>query len=344
MRQIIKKVIREVLNEGVLSFKKRKITKVFHVGEMNIKNKSKFSLEGSGLSVSINPNEWRKIAKLGDKELHILTNPNGIFVDGNKLNKQQKNNVISWGVENGYISQKETYKVCWYDDEMEDDVCMEFTTYDEAKVEAEYGRTIEVNKGGLLPTSKLISTSMQGRIEPSQTFDLLLTIFVEKTTNYDGIWWNDKLDVMKYSAPRGVIFNSKLNNWKIRLPEIAGGFLNEGNRDEYKELEFVCHNTDYSDSTSKEDQVEFYRDLKKLEIESDYKIHPYSQDFCDDNHDEISLAVIILDKKNSKYWESKIKKLSKKHGIEFDLYNYRNDREVDSIIRGTGLYTNLIEL
>jgi len=44
---------------------------------------------------------------------------------------------------------------------------------------------------------------------------LLLTIFVEKTTNYDGIWWNDKLDVSKYSAARGVIFNSKLNNWKI---------------------------------------------------------------------------------------------------------------------------------
>ena len=188
--------VNENINNDTLPIKK--ISKVFHVGEMDIKNKSKFSLEGSGLSVSINPDEWRKIAQLGDRELYLLTNPNGVFVDGNKLNKQQKNNVISWGLENDYISQKETYKVCWYDDEMEED-----------------GKTIEVNKSGVLPTSKLISSSMQGRIEPSQTFDLLLTIFVEKTTNYDGIWWNNKLDVMKYSAPRGVIFNSKLNNWKI---------------------------------------------------------------------------------------------------------------------------------
>jgi hypothetical protein len=196
----------------------KKIRKVFHVGEMDIKNKSTFSLEGSGLSVSINPEEWRKIAQLGDRELYLLTNTNGVFADGNKLNKQQKNIIISWGLKNGYILQKETYKVCWYDDEIECDVYMEFPTYDEAKEEAgdaEDGKTIEVNKSGVLPTSKLISSSMQGRIEPSQTFDLLLTIFIEKTTNYDGIWWNDKLNVMKNSAPRGVIFNSKLNNWKI---------------------------------------------------------------------------------------------------------------------------------
>ena len=222
IRKMIDKVknFKQFVNENISNdtLPIKKISKVFHVGEMDINNKSKFSLEGSGLSVSINPDEWRKIAQLGDRELYLLTNTNGVFVDGNKLNKQQKNNVISWGLENNYIYKKETYKVCWYDDEMEDDVCMEFPIYDEAKKEAgdkEDGKTIEVNKSGVLPTSKLISSSMQGKIEPSQTFDLLLTIFVEKTTNYDGIWWNDKLDVMKYSAPRGVIFNSKLNNWKI---------------------------------------------------------------------------------------------------------------------------------
>lgn len=131
---------------------------------------------------------------------------------------------------------------------------------------------------------------------------------------------------------------------KIRLSEIASRLLLEGDSTKYKELEFLCHNTDYSDSTNRETQINFYRDLKKLEIESSYKVHPYAQDFCDDTHDEISLAVIILDTENSKYWESKIKKLAKKHGVEFDLYNYKNNREVHSIIKGTGLYTNLIEL
>lgn len=198
----------------------KKIHTVFHIGDMDIKNKSNASLEGSGLSVSINPNAWRSIAQLGNEDTHILTNTTGVFVDAHKLNKQQKNNVISWGLENEYITQKETYKVCWYDDEMEDDVCMEFSTPDEAKKEAgdeEDGKIIKINKGGILPTKKLIHTTMQDIIQPSQTFDLLLTIFVETNTNHDGVWWNDKLDVMIYSAPRGVIFNSKLKNWTSKL-------------------------------------------------------------------------------------------------------------------------------
>lgn len=215
LNKFINNTIAEYLNENILiKFPIKKITTVFHVGDLNIKNKSTFSLEGSGLSVSINPDEWRKIAQLGNRDLYMLTNKNGIFVDGNKLNKQQKNNVISWGIENMYITQSETYKVYWYDDELDDDVCMEFSTYDEAKEQAG-DEEIEVNKGGILPTSLLFSTSMQSKIDPSQTFDLLLTVFVEKNTDYDGIWWNDKLDVMNYSAPRGVIFNSKLNDWDI---------------------------------------------------------------------------------------------------------------------------------
>jgi len=208
---------RQFLNENTnnIIYPTRKITKVYHVGEINIKSKSKFSLEGSGLSVSNNPEEWRRIVKLDNKETHILTNVNGVFVEGNKLNKHQKNNIISWGLKNNYITETETFKVCWYDDEMESNICMEFTTYEEAKEEAGDDRIIKVNKNGILPTNKLNLLSMQNKIEPSQTFDLLLTIFIEKNTNYDGVWWNDKLDVLKYSAPRGVIFNTKLNNWVI---------------------------------------------------------------------------------------------------------------------------------
>ena len=131
---------------------------------------------------------------------------------------------------------------------------------------------------------------------------------------------------------------------KLRLSEIANRLLLESDYPKYKELEFVCHNTDYDDSTNKENQINFYKELKKLKVKSGYKIHPYAQDFCDDSHDEISMAVIILDTKNSDSWESKIKKLAKKYDVDFDLYNYRNDSEVDSILKGTGLYNNLIDL
>ena len=118
-------------------------------------------------------------------------------------------------------------------------------------------------------------------------------------------------------------------------------YLNENKHNNYKEIEFVCHNSDSDTSTDIKSQKDLYEDLKKLEIDSDYKIKPYMQDFCDDSHVELSLAVIILDKQNEDYWEDKIMKLAKKHNVEFDLYNQRNDYQVNSIIRGD-YYDNMI--
>lgn len=193
----------------------RKLNKVYHVGNMDANNKSNFSLEGSGLSVSVTPKEWIKIAQLGGRDLYILTNPNGVFVNGNKLNKQQKSNVLSWGVENGYVLQEETYRVYHYDDELGQKVYMEFSTHKEAEQEADDVNDIKIYKGGIKPTEKLKFDTKQNKVDVPQTFDLLLTLFVENDTKYDGVWWNDKLDTSKYSAPRGVIFNTKLNNWSI---------------------------------------------------------------------------------------------------------------------------------
>jgi hypothetical protein len=89
----------------------------------------------------------------------------------------------------------------------------------------------------------------------------------------------------------------RVKNWKQ--------FLNE-NKTEYKEIEFVCHNSDSETSTDKNLQNKLYDDLKKLEVESGFKIKPYMQDFCEGSHIELSLAVIILDKQNEKYWEKQI--------------------------------------
>jgi hypothetical protein len=128
-----------------------------------------------------------------------------------------------------------------------------------------------------------------------------------------------------------------MNNY-IRLS--LKDFIKENNS-YYKEIEFVCHNSDSENSTDKNSQKKLYDDLKKLEVESDFKIKPYMQDFSEDDHIELSLAVIILDKENEKYWENEIMSLSDKHGVEFDLYNNRSEYQVNSIIRGD-YYDNII--
>jgi hypothetical protein len=220
MNNILRKYIRTIIQEnfdGNLPLKN--FSKVYHVGSMDIKNKSNFSLEGSGLSISIHPNEWSQIARLGGKEIFELSKSNGTFVDAYKIKKEHKQTIISWALENGYLIQKETYKVCWFDDELKQTVCMEFNDIAKAKEELgneDEGKKLKINKKGLLPTKKLKKETLQQEIDPSQTFDLLLTIYTENASDYDGIWWNDKLDPFNYSAPRGVIFNKMINSWNIK--------------------------------------------------------------------------------------------------------------------------------
>jgi len=215
LRLYIRKIIKESFENPTLQLPTVIINKVFHVGSLDLNKKSKFSLEGSGLSVSVNPDEWRSIAQLENEDLYTLVKRGGTFINAHKLKKVQKNDIVQWGVDNGYVLQEETFRVYYYDEELEQEVYSEFPTYEEAEQEADDVNDIKTNKGGIKPTEKLKSDTKQSTIDTSQTFDLLLTIYAEMNTNFDGVWWKDALDVSKYSAPRGVIFNSKLNEWTI---------------------------------------------------------------------------------------------------------------------------------
>ncbi len=103
--------------------------------------------------------------------------------------------------------------------------------------------------------------------------------------------------------------------------------------DQYKEIEFVCHNSNFKDSTHAASQKELFLDLKKLQKEVNYAIFPYMQDFSDDAGAQTSLAVIILDTANVAKLESLILNLASKHTVEVDLYSYLNDSQVDNRIR-----------
>jgi hypothetical protein len=105
-------------------------------------------------------------------------------------------------------------------------------------------------------------------------------------------------------------------------------------KNKYKEIEFVCANSNYPDSTNVHSQRMLYEDLKKYQKDSDNSIFPYMQDFSDDGHKETSLSVVILKKDSEKDIEQKIMTLANKHNVEFDLYNFLNDKQVDDLIKG----------
>jgi hypothetical protein len=198
----------------------KKINKVYHVGTMELEKKAEFSLEGSGLSVSVNPEEWRTIARLGSVPTYVLRKNDGVFVNFKKLGKSVKDEIIQWGVSNGYVETKTTYMYYYFDEELGEEVYMEFPTYEEALEEADEDETqIKINRSGIIPTVRLHRETQQSRIEPIQCFELLLTVYVEGNTDYDGVWWDEQLDILNYSAPRGVLFNTRLDKWTVERVE-----------------------------------------------------------------------------------------------------------------------------
>jgi len=98
----------------------------------------------------------------------------------------------------------------------------------------------------------------------------------------------------------------------------------------YTEIEFVCYNTEMDSPTTKENQRNLYDDLKKY---NGYLL-PYLQDWSDDFHEQISLAVIILDKENEEYYKNLIETLSDINEVEIDMINSVTDRRVNEILRG----------
>lgn len=60
-------------------------TKLYHVGTLNPENKGSDSHEGSGLSVSVHPNEWTRIAKLGGGDLYSLSKSGNQFLDFHRM-------------------------------------------------------------------------------------------------------------------------------------------------------------------------------------------------------------------------------------------------------------------
>jgi hypothetical protein len=189
------------------------IKKVFHVGTLDIDRKRKKSYEGSGLSVSNLPNAWIKINPELKGEIIKLEKQDNKFLEFYSLNNGYKDELAEWGVEHGYITTKYVYVINTFENNKRKQLVFEDVEEAEEKsneLGLKYITYIES-----YATDKLKKESMQETIYKQMTLDILLTVYIETTTDLDGIWWNEVLDIKQLSAPRGVIFNSKLDTWDI---------------------------------------------------------------------------------------------------------------------------------
>ena len=198
---------------------------VFHVGALTQKlrkpKRRSSSYEGPGLSVSLTPVAWEQIARLGGQNLWVVfrrdEQQQGHFVD---LTGKKVHQFAPRAVALGLVVAAPVFRV-WTTNEDGEREFFEFTSEAEAEAEAEANvddnNEIEVVQG-FRPTAKL--QKLWARDFSSKTIPDVLTVAVlyalDMESEYDGAWWDERLDVERLSAPRGVIFPSKLHEWEAR--------------------------------------------------------------------------------------------------------------------------------
>lgn len=197
-------------------FPVKTLKSVYHVGTMDFSKKRKDSMEGSGLSVSTCPDAWKKINPFTGGYTFELKKEGNQFLDFHALNERQISAICDWGVKNGYVTPCELYRVQYYDDEWETDICIDCISYEKALEEAPDEDCVS-KISGYAPTELMAEKVMCDDVPLGCVLDLLSTLFAEEYLQIDGVWWQDELDVERLSAPRGVICNSKLPEWTAKI-------------------------------------------------------------------------------------------------------------------------------
>jgi hypothetical protein len=193
--------------------------RVAHVGTMDAALKNHGSQEGACLSVSLHPIAWAHIHRLGDNGF-ILDGP-GRFLDAFSLTEEEQANLWQWAKDEALVEDTVVWTVSYEDDELEDTISFECATEDEALAEADeiFDAVIE-SRPSTAATRRLAELCHQDpeRMGPQHVpsdfqFDLILSLWTQSHLDVDGVWWNEKLDPAAYSAPRGLIFPSRISSW-----------------------------------------------------------------------------------------------------------------------------------
>ncbi|TLX17070.1 hypothetical protein [Rhizobium sp. MHM7A] len=217
---------------------------VAHIGTMDRSLKDKGSYEGACLSVSIHPGAWSSIARLGGDGF-VLSRVDGepvTFVNATRLSRDEKAAIVDWGKQEGLLVDREVYIASYYDIEDEATRKIECSTREEAlaEVEDQPRKRVQGPKLVLGATEKLLTMSDQpiSRHEISSDFayDLVLLAYVEKNLRVDGVWWDETLNVETLSAPRGAIFQDRLDAFEKHPMDFSHMYEEDDLNDEELEL------------------------------------------------------------------------------------------------------------
>lgn len=213
---------------------------VFHIGTLDAAHKGECgnSLEGHCLSVSVCPNAWVQIAKLGGRPLHRLENPDGVFLDVLRTEKDEalRATIQAWGIEEGYAAIAIKWRAWQYDSETDQWGYFLLGNKEDAMAEAdmqcEYKTAEDIpgpeGHAGVEAVEVLVGTSLLAErvgvsdIERREAFDFVALVWVEDTQpQLDGLWWSEDYEPESLSAPRGGILPSRLDRWNALQDDLC---------------------------------------------------------------------------------------------------------------------------
>lgn len=203
----------------------RDLRRVAHIGTLEASDKgSSFggSWEGRGLSISLDPEAWERIARLGGGRWWALDNDSGRFIEAHRLTEEQREMIIDWGVDQGYVERIAAWRSTHFDEEGEEYFFLH-EDREEVLLEVDFDGLEDEHERPVTETTALKPTPLLeeklGMRSHLDCFDHLLVVYGEAMTAYDGVWWEDEYGHL--SAPRGVIFPGNVGNWEPR--EITRG-------------------------------------------------------------------------------------------------------------------------
>lgn len=181
-----------------------------HLGNLNISERSGSSLEGNALSVSPCPDAWAKIHRIPSNQVHSIK-PD-YFID---MFKAEGSGFIEKAIEfcinNKFVKAAKKYSISWFDDELDSEVTAIFDTKEEATLESDAMETEISPVDTFDATDKMLTFFDQKSIYCTSINDFMLMLYFIKNHNIKNFYWDEKLDVYAYSAPRGAMFDFDTN-------------------------------------------------------------------------------------------------------------------------------------
>lgn len=196
------------------------IDKLYHVGNLNPKEKQSFSNEGQCLSASVCPFAWISITRKNG-QYHELGKTNAKFLDILQLknNSSLEKRLLKFGKEEGLIEYAKIYEYHFYSGDLDEDM-----TQRALKKENEWDDDDIVEKMDWIGTALLAEKTGhdQKYIDAKDPRDLLAICYAEhlsinKKYDLDGIFFDHEYDPIALSAPSFGIFPHRLKEFSTSI-------------------------------------------------------------------------------------------------------------------------------